>query len=451
MADMEAGKIDCVVVYKVDRLSRSLLDFGRLMEVFDRHKVAFVCVTQPFNTSTSMGRLVLHVLLSFAQFERELIGERTRDKIRATRQKGKYAGGRPVLGYEVDPHAKRLLVHPEEAARVRILFALYQEHSALLPVVEELQRRGWTTKRWTGRKGQTLGGMSFTRTHLHRLLTNPLYRGQIRYKGQLFPGEQPAIIDEALWNQVQTTLRSNQRGNQATPSRHRPGALLQGLLRCGACDAAMAPCNTRKGSKQYRYYGCNAAMKRGDRRCPARSVPAGEVERAVVEQLRMLGRDPEVLVQSLQQARLQDQQHLTDLEAERRSLGKDQQRWKEDLRRLAQALGQAEQPGELLDQMQERQGRMTQAERRLLAIGQEMQLLRTGLIQESDAASALSAFGPVWESLEPHEQVRLVRLVVDRVIYNGQESTLTIQFHPLGLRSLAEQLLSLTATREKRA
>src|SRR5262245_47391968 len=167
LADIAAGHIDCVVVYKVDRLSRSLMDFARMMELFDRHGVAFVSTTQQFNTGTSMGRLVLNVLLSFAQFEREMIAERTRDKIAAARRKGKWNGGLPVLGYDVDPRTFKLVVCEQEAVRVRAIFALYLEHGALLPVVQELTERGWLGKRWQTRKGHWRGGKPFTKTNLH--------------------------------------------------------------------------------------------------------------------------------------------------------------------------------------------------------------------------------------------------------------------------------------------
>src|SRR6516165_8952951 len=156
--DIAEGKVDCVIVYKVDRLSRSLLDFARMMETFERHHVSFVSITQQFNSATSMGRLVLNVLLSFAQFEREIISERTRDKIAATRRKGKWSGGRPILGYDVDPRGGRLLVNDDEAVRARGIFALYLEHEALLPVVRELESRGWCNKRWVTRSGKEMGG-----------------------------------------------------------------------------------------------------------------------------------------------------------------------------------------------------------------------------------------------------------------------------------------------------
>src|SRR5688572_5009674 len=168
MRDIEAGTIDCVVVYKVDRLSRSLMDFARMMQTFERHGVSFVSVTQQFNTTHSMGRLTLNILLSFAQFEREIISERTRDKIAGARRKGKFAGGKPVLGYDLlsSPGGTKLVVNEDEAHRVRQVFALYLKHEALIPTVTELNRRGWTTKRWESRKGATKGGRLFDKTTL---------------------------------------------------------------------------------------------------------------------------------------------------------------------------------------------------------------------------------------------------------------------------------------------
>src|SRR5271165_7299571 len=163
-ADIAAGRIDCVIVYKVDRLSRSLLDFAKMMETFDKHQVAFVSVTQQFNTATSMGRLILNVLLSFAQFEREIISERTRDKIAATRRKGKWSGGLPILGYDVDANTTKLLVNEDEAIKVRAIFELYLKYQALRLVIEELQRLDWVNKRWVTRKGLVRGGNPFTKS-----------------------------------------------------------------------------------------------------------------------------------------------------------------------------------------------------------------------------------------------------------------------------------------------
>jgi site-specific DNA recombinase len=320
LADIEAGRVDCVVVYKVDRLSRSLLDFARILEAFDRHGVSFVAVTQQINSGTSMGRLMLNVLLSFAQFEREIIAERTRDKIAATRRKGKWSGGRPLLGYDVDPQGTRLVVNKNEAAKVKAIFDLYLEHESLLPVVQELERRGWTNKCWTTRSGKEAGGGPLDKTALHRLLTNPVYAGKVRYKRELHGGEHTAIVEAAAVDRVQALLRRNSRTGGAAV-RNQFGALLKGLLRCGCCGCAMTPApSTKNKVKRYRYYVCTTAQKRGWDKCPSRSVPAAEIEQFVIDRIRCVGQDPAVLQAAVAQACRQDGERLAELEADRRAL-----------------------------------------------------------------------------------------------------------------------------------
>ncbi len=312
-ADIDAAKIDCVVVYKVDRLSRSLLDFARMMGLFEQRQVSFVSVTQQFNTATSMGRLVLNVLLSFAQFEREIISERTRDKIAATRKKGKWTGGHAVLGYQVDPLTSKLTVNEEEAVRVRDIFALYLKHQSLLPVVRELNRRAWPTKCWTTKAGRERKGRPFDRTNLHRLLTNVLYTGQVRHKGQLYPGEQLGIVDPAVFQRVQELLQGKSR-TTGLGKRNQFGALLMGILRCGPCQRAMSPAHScKKPGKRYRYYTCTNAQKRGREACPSRSVPAAQIEEFVVKQICGLGKNPALLVPALAEA---DHSHVVGALAE---------------------------------------------------------------------------------------------------------------------------------------
>jgi site-specific DNA recombinase len=284
LADIDKGLIDSVIAYKVDRLSRSLLDFAKIMETFEKRQVAFVSVTQQFNTATSMGRLVLNVLLSFAQFEREIISERTRDKIAAARRKGKWVGGQPLLGYDVQ--GSKLVVNEEEAVRVRAIFELYLKHQGLIPVVQELERRGWLTKRWQTRKGHFRGGQRFTKSSLHHLLTNPVYLGKVKYKKEVHPGEHQAIISPDVWQQVQDLLHQQSPGTTARTESH---ALLKGILRCKPCGFAMTPAFTSKnGGNRYRFYACVNALKRGRQVCPSRYVPALEIERMVVEQIQEL-------------------------------------------------------------------------------------------------------------------------------------------------------------------
>src|ERR1019366_4326163 len=199
---IESGDANCVVVYKVDRLTRSLLDFSRIMEVLDKRGATFVSVTQQFNTTSSLGRLTLNILLSFPQFEREMISERTRDKMRAARRKGKWVGGNLVLGYDLLPKGGALVINRGEADRVREIFRLYLELGSLIPVVAELERRDWKMKTWTTREGRESGGARFTKTTLHNLLTNVIYTGRVKYEGELYDGEHDRIVEDDIWNLV---------------------------------------------------------------------------------------------------------------------------------------------------------------------------------------------------------------------------------------------------------
>jgi site-specific DNA recombinase len=296
-----------------------------MLQAFEQYRVAFVSVTQQFNTSTSMGRLVLNILLSFARFKREIIAERTRDKIAATRRKGRWSDGRPLLGFDVDPRDYLLVVNADEAERVRQIFGLYLEHRALGPVVEELERRGWTNKRWTIRSGQQRGGRTLTKPPLHRMLTNVLYSGQVRYKDEVHAGEQPALVDPAVFARVQDLLRCNGRGTDGPGNRF--GALLKGLLHCGFCVCAMTPAHSTKGDRRYRYYAYSNAQKRGWQKCPTKSVPAAEIERVVVDRIRCVGRDPALRAEVLTQSRAQGQARTADLEGQERTLAKDLTAW----------------------------------------------------------------------------------------------------------------------------
>jgi len=225
------------------------MDFAKIMETFDRQKVSFVSVTQHFNTTHSMGRLTLNILLSFAQFEREIIGERIRDKIAASRAKGKWTGGTPILGYDVDRSgpSPKLVVNPTEALRVREMFDLYLELGSLISTAQELQRRDCRTKVWTTRSGDAQGGEPFDKCRLHNLLTNVLYVGKIRHKKDVFPGEHDAIVPEGQFLRVQALLLKNR--NSGNPElRNRHGALLRRLLYCKTCQKAMVHTFASRGA-----------------------------------------------------------------------------------------------------------------------------------------------------------------------------------------------------------
>lgn len=442
MTDIETGKVDCVVVYKVDRLSRSLLDFARLMEVFDRHRVSFVSVTQQFNTASSMGRLVLNVLLSFAQFEREIISERTRDKIAAARRKGKWVGGMPLLGYDVDPRGSKLIVKDDEAARVRTIFHLYVQHQSLIAVIRELDNRGWVNKRWVTKKGIERGGKPFTKTSLHKLMTNITYLGKVRYKDEVHEGEHAAIIGPDLWQQAHAIMQRNSRTGGAAV-RNKFGALLKGLLRCVACDSSMTPTHsTKNGKKRYRYYVCCHALKRGWHNCPSPSIPATEIERFVVDQIRSIGHDPELIRETVARAREQAQSQLSLLEMEQASLERELARWGTEIYDVVAHVGPSDKDSPAVARLADLQDRTRTAERRATEVREQFRAISTGVIDHNEVATAMAKFDLVWQALTPREQVRVIELLVERVDYDGNRGKVAITFHPDGIQNFDQEFVT---------
>ncbi len=375
LADITAGKIDCVVVYKVDRLSRSLMDFARMVEVFEKHHVSFVSVTQQFNTTHSMGRLTLNILLSFAQFEREIISERTRDKIAAARKRGQWSGGAPILGYDRvrEVTGSRLIVNKDEAERVRQIFVMYLETGSLIQTTRQLNRLRWTNKIWTTTKGKTRGGKAFDKCSLYNLLINPLYMGKVRHKEHLYAGKHQAIVDEDVFRKVHDTLVRNRNcGSQA--HKKNTNALLKGLVRCKACGCAMTPSYATNKGKRYRYYVCLKAQKQGWSSCPGPSLPAGELEKFVVDQIRTIGKDPRLIADVIQATKA-----------------------------------------------------------RLAAAGSH------AAVDNDELVGALESFDPLWDRLSPRERMRLIQLMVRQVEYDAATEEISIAFNPTGINQCANQ------------
>jgi site-specific DNA recombinase len=249
LADIEIGKIDVIIVYKIDRLSRSLSDFVRLIDLFERHSVSFVSITQQFSTRTSMGRLTLNILLSFAQFERELAAERIRDKFLASRKRGLWMGGVPCLGYDVGN--RKLVINPAEAELVRLIFRRFLDLGSALLLIRDLNAQGHRTKSWATQAGVFREGRPFDKGTLYKILRNRTYLGETVHKGKSYPGEHEPIVDRATWDRVHEVLASNakRRGNEA---RARTPAPLRGLIRCTHCSSAMTPTHTRRRGRLYR-------------------------------------------------------------------------------------------------------------------------------------------------------------------------------------------------------
>jgi site-specific DNA recombinase len=285
MSDIKDGGINCVVVYKVDRLSRSLLDFTHLLEFFEKYNVTFVSVTQAFNTNTSMGRLTLNNLLSFAQFEREIISERTKDKMGAARKKGRWVGGIPILGYDLDRINHKLVINPKEAEIVRELFHIYTKEKSLLRTAVILNEKGYRRKAYVTSQGKTMGGQKFQTTTIQYILKNITYTGKIKYVGKIYPGLHEPIISDKMFQRVQEILANNRvRGEKTKVSKNT--ALLSEILRCKDCSKAMFHTYTMRGKYKYRYYVCQSAQKQGS--CPTRSVNAQTIEDAVIDKLRTI-------------------------------------------------------------------------------------------------------------------------------------------------------------------
>jgi site-specific DNA recombinase len=288
LEDIEDGLVDVVVVYKIDRLSRSLADFAKLVEVFDRNGVTFVSVTQSFNTTTSMGRLTLNILLSFAQFEREVTAERIRDKVAASRRKGMWMGGVPPYGYRVE---NRKLVIDDEPPNMS---------AGSSPA----SSRSGRARSWRGRSRNAAfarPGNRIDKKYLYRMLNNRAYIGEAVHKGDSYPGEHDAIIDPEIWDRVHAILQESPR-KRAARTRAETPALLKGLL-FGPDGAAFSPTHTRKGDRLYRYYVSQTVLKHGAGSCPVGRVPAGEIEAAVIDQLRAVFRQPEIVAGTWKAAR----------------------------------------------------------------------------------------------------------------------------------------------------
>ncbi|MES2290309.1 MAG: recombinase family protein [Pseudomonadota bacterium] len=290
LADVAAGHVDIIVVYKVDRLTRSLLDFSKLVEAFDKAGTSFVSITQSFNTTTSMGRLTLNMLLSFAQFEREVTAERIRDKIAASKAKGMWMGGTPPLGYR--PDGRTLAIVEEQAALVREIFALYLQLGNVRLVTGQLLRQGGRSPIRTRTNGTTFGGCHFTRGQLYAILRNPIYIGEIAHGAKRYKGQHPAIIERDTWERVQALLAEHVQGRRAG-TEARPSILAgrivdergQPLIATHAC----------KGNKRYRYY-VSRDGHHGTGTAPPLRVPAGEIEALVREQVAAKFDDPVGLI-----------------------------------------------------------------------------------------------------------------------------------------------------------
>jgi site-specific DNA recombinase len=295
LEDVENGQVDTIVVYKVDRLTRSLADFAKIVEALDARSVSFVSVTQQFNTTTSMGRLTLNVLLSFAQFEREVTGERIRDKIAASKRKGMWMGGRAPLGYDVKQ--RKLVVNQEEARLVNDLYRRYLELGSVSKLKTYLDQQGLKSKKRVSATGKHSGGVSFFPGALYLILQNPIYLGEVRHRNDSYPGEHEAIIPRDLWELVQAKLKNDNQGRR-NGVKANCSSLLVGLIQ-DAAGNRLSPSHTVKNGKRYRYYVSQATAQGSDRQSKAIRLPAYDIERQVSLRLQSFLQSPNEVMKGL--------------------------------------------------------------------------------------------------------------------------------------------------------
>jgi site-specific DNA recombinase len=436
VGDIEAGKVDVIAAYKIDRVSRSLTDFTNFMATLEKRGVGFVSTTQSFDTRTSMGRLTLNVLASFSQFERETIAERTRDKIAATRKKGMWTGGRPPLGYDVKD--KALVINKAEADTVRTIFAAYLEHGGLVATVTELERRGLRNKSWTNKGGKHVRGAAFDKCSLRGLLTNVLYIGRIRSGDEVVPGKHDAIIDTATFDAVAAALRDRRR-----PYRQQVGkwsALLVGILRCARCGAAMTHAANIRGDRVHRYYCCTTSQKQGAAACRGSRAPAGELEDVVVGRIKAIGTDASVLTATLAAAQQARRARQPELVAEARRLANERTDLTGQRANLLDALqhggvaanaiaGRLAEVDEQLGRLQHRHDEIT---------GQ-LAAIENAPVDEAACRTALAEFTSAWDELVPRERARVLGLLIDEVRYDGPAGEVTISFRDNGIRALGRE------------
>jgi len=403
MADVAAGKIDIVVVYKVDRLSRSLLDFAQVMQAFDAAGCAFVSVTQHFSTADAMGRLTLNILMSFAEFEREMIAERTKDKIAAARRRGKWTGGPVPFGYRVAD--RRLVVEPGDGRVVQHVFRRYEVLKSACLVANELEDAGMARQRVRG--GPT---RPWDKKDVLRILTNPVYAGFIRCGDERVRGEHEPLIDEATFERVQQLLATQR--PRATPKTRNPEYLLRGLLRCGGCGAAMTAASTKATSATYRYYRCTTRDRQGTRACPVQPVPAAAAEAAVVAQIARLAHDPAVVAAVSAEVEARTAQARSALETERGELVARSECLSTEYVERSGAEDEAAERAARLAALSEE---LALVDARLHHIDDQLSHLARADTDVRSVGELLADFDAVWTVLTPENRGRVVRSLVEHV------------------------------------
>jgi site-specific DNA recombinase len=424
LADVESGRIDVVVIYKFDRLSRSLLDFVKLVEFFETHNASLVSITQQINTSTSAGRMMLNILITFSEFEREIIIERIRDRVAGAKRRGMYCGGPPILGYDADSDSKKLVVNKKEARIVKFIFRCYAEFASARKVAKLANEKGFRAKAWTSKKGKAHGGGMLTPQMVQRTLRNNIYTGMVHHQGKFYEGEHDAIIAPKLWRAVQDAMDkniSNKSGEKKSID-----SPFKGLLKCGFCGGAMGITYTQKKNLRYTYYVCIKDKKRSESVCPLVRVPTGETDRLILERLSSIFRAPTLLAKICEAGQVEDNEKERELLKRLKGMAK-----RRDGLRKKIANGGDKNLSDFVDEFRTVESEME-------AVESELEILNANRLDCREISGALKSLDELWDELFPVERYRLARLLIDKIIVTKESLRMEIKTH--GAASLAREL-----------
>jgi len=425
LEDAKKGKFDVVVCTRIDRLSRSIKDFLELNEIFERHNIKFVCTTQDFNTTTAAGRMFLKILVSFGEYERELISERTKIKMRAQAEKGFWHGGAVNFGFDKNKLGKGIVVNEKEAKVVKLIFNEYVKTESTSKVAEKINRLGHRTKLRKLNSGRTIGGKKFTRSYIAELLQNPIYIGKIRYRGDIYDSNIPPLIDESLFNQVQNIIRNN-REPRNTPNRNKYNFLLKGLVRCSECGSVMTPTPAKSGD--FLYYRCTAVNHTTKEACKIKSAPAKELENAVIYKIKQLSQNDTELREVIEKANREFVESST-------SLLKEKSKYESNLKSLNKSIRQflntiekgSVQIKFIEDELKELDRKKIFYEDRIEEIKKQVEYYRNNLIDFNKMKENLSFIAGSIDEFEPKLKKNILRLFIEGVTFYTEKIRISLR------------------------
>ena len=429
LCDVEAGRVDAVVVYKLDRVSRSLLDFATVMNRLNRAGVGFVSVTQNFSTTDAVGRMTLNLLATFAEFEREQIGERTRDKMAASRRRGKWTGGFVPLGYRVVD--KKLVIDDLEAELVREVFGLYLRHRSALVVAQMLAKRGFTMRRQVSTSGRVRQERPWTKADVLGVLKNSLYAGLMRYRDELHEGEHKAIVDRQTFEAGRALLARADGGKG--PRRRNPGYLLSGILFCARCGSALTAASSNKRGREYRYYRCVKRDKQGRAACAPKPMSGPAIEDYVAQRLREAIVESNLASSAISvAARVESRRRDALIESERISseIATLSGHAKDSVDTIGVASSAAKRRRDRL--LDDACARLKGLERQLAETERELAALEAAKAEAGWIAGCLRDFDALWDVFTPDNRGRLLRAVVERVYMDDEDGEVRISLVNLG-------------------